>query len=147
MIKLNNGTAGASVRAGETTTLRAGTLAALGTTDAYYYVLDTAGTQLGYNRLGLASSYLPGRYRMRVNNSDTVVAVEADRAAQVATGTLVVNGPGTDYYYVLDATGRQLGYSRMSTPLSFLPGSYSVRLGGRTTSASVRADSAAVARP
>ncbi|MDP3775869.1 MAG: hypothetical protein Q8Q85_16540 [Gemmatimonadales bacterium] len=147
VLKLNNATARTAVSASDTMMLRSGTLSALGTTDEYYYVLDTAGTQLGYARLGSATSYLPGRYRVKVNNADTLVAVPADSSTRVATGTVVVHGAGTEYYYVNDATGRQLSYSRLGAPLALLPGSYSVKLGQRMTTVSVAAGATVIARP
>lgn len=145
--KLNNATTRAAVAASDTMMLRSGTVAALGTTDEYYYVLDTAGTQLGYARLGNATAYLPGRYRVKVNNVDTPVALAAGDSIRVATGTVVVHGAGTEYYYVLDATGRQLGYNRLGASLALLPGSYAIKLGQRTTTVSVAADAAVIARP
>jgi hypothetical protein len=147
IVKLNNATARAAVSASDTTMLRSGTLSALGTTDEYYYVLDTAGTQLGYARLGNATSYLPGRYRLKVNNVDTLVAVPANDSTRVTTGTVVVHGAGTEYYYVHDAAGRQLNYSRLGAPLALLPGSYSVKLGQRMTTVSVTAGATVIARP
>jgi hypothetical protein len=147
LVKLNNATARAAVSASDTMTLRSGTLSALGTTDEYYYVLDTARTQLGYARLGSPTAYLPGRYRVKVNNVDTLVALSADDSARVATGTVVVHGDGTEYYYVLDAAGRQLSYARLGASLALLPGSYSVRLGQRMTTVSVAAGATVIARP
>lgn len=147
VVKLNNATIRATVRASETTTLQSGTIAALGSTDEYYYVLDTAGTQLGYARLGAPTSYLPGRYRVRVNQTDTAAAVAAGDSTRVVTGTVVVHGTGTEYYYVDDASGRQLGYSRLGAALALVPGSYRVRLGQRSTTVSVPAGGTVVARP
>lgn len=147
IVKLNNFTVRTAVRASDTSALRSGTLAALGTTDEYYYVLDTARTQLGYARLGTPTSYLPGRYRVKLNNADTLVAVAADDSIRVATGTVVVHGAGTEYWYVQDPAGRQLNYSRLGAPLALLPGSYSVKLGQRVTPVSVVAGATVIARP
>jgi hypothetical protein len=136
-VKVNNTTTRAEVRAGTAATVRSGTLVARGTTDQYFYVLDTAGTQLGFQQLGRAMAYLPGRYGLRVTSMDTAVSVQAGESTQVATGTLVVTGQGSDYYYLDDPSGRQLHFATLGTPTALLGGRYSVRVGRRTATASV----------
>jgi hypothetical protein len=129
LVKVNNATSSTEVTAGQTTTVRSGTVTAVGTTDDYYYVLDTAGTQLGSARLGRASAYLPGVYRLRVTNTDVPVTVVSDEATEVLTGTLIVQGSGSGYYYVLNEEDRQLGSNRLNTRTPLPAGTYSVKLG------------------
>lgn len=136
-VKVNNTTTRTEVRAGAAAAVRSGTLVATGTTNQYFYILDTAGTQLGYQSLGRAMSYLPGRYRLRVTSMDTAVAVAAGESTQVTTGTLVVAGQGSEYYYVDDAAGRQLHYGSLGTATALLGGQYSVRVAGRSAPATV----------
>lgn len=137
VVKVNNTTTNAEVDAGAAGVIRSGTMIVQGTTDQYYYVLDTTGTQLGYQQLGRSMAYLPGRYRVRVTSVDTAVSVQAGESTQVATGTLLVSGTGSDYYYVDDAAGRQLHYANFGTPTALLRGQYTVRVGGSRATATV----------
>lgn len=129
--KVNNSVSPLTLEAGGTRELASGTVLGSGTTDQYYYVLDTAGTQLGYARLGNALAYLPGTYRIRMVDTDMPLSVQAEQVTEVVTGTLVVQGTGAEYYYMLDEGGNQLGYSRLNSPTSLLAGTYSVRTGDR----------------
>ena len=139
--KVNNSLASFTLEAGDTTELASGTVLGTGTTDEYYYVLDTAGTQLGYARLGTGSAYLPGTYRLRLINNDVPLTVEGGQTLEIVTGTLMVSGSETDYYYILDSDGTQLGYKRLNTPASLLPDTYMVRVGDRTDSVTISAES------
>jgi hypothetical protein len=128
-VRLNKSTSAVRVAAGRETMVRSGDVTAVGTTDDYFYVLDTAGTQLGYERLGRHTAYLPGSYRVRVTNQEVPLDVVADELTEVQTGTLHV-GPGdADYYYVLDEAGRQLGYNKLDTPTPLPAGTYDVKIG------------------
>ncbi|HUF12608.1 MAG TPA: hypothetical protein VMN78_05895 [Longimicrobiales bacterium] len=138
--RVNNTLAPFTIEGGRATTLTAGTVLATGTTSEYYYVLDTAGEQLGYALLGNASSYLPGTYTVRLNNRTTPIEVSGGDSTVVRTGTVVVEGKDREYYYVLDDAGTQLGYSLLGRPMSMLPGEYRVRVGERTDPVTVVAN-------
>jgi hypothetical protein len=138
-VRVNNSHAPFSVEPGRATTLTAGTVVATGTTAEYYYVHDAAGEQLGYAVLGEPTSYLPGSYSLRVNNRTTPIVVAAKDSTVVPTGTVVMEGPAGEYFYVLTEDGQQLGYSTMGTPLSLLPGTYRIRVGDRTETVTVAA--------
>ena len=137
--KVNNSTTGTEVGAEETTTVSTGTVVGRGTTDDYYYMLDTAGTEIGYARLGNPLAYLPGPYSIRVTNSAARMTVEPDQITEIVTGTVIVSGTGTDYYYVLDGQGEELGYNRLNDPTPLLERSYSVRRGDRTDPVTITA--------
>lgn len=145
--RLNNTIAPFTIEGGKATTLTAGTVVASGTTSEYYYVLDSAGEQLGYSLLGSASSYLPGTYTLRLNNRTTPIEVAGGDSTVVRTGTVVAEGKESEYYYVLDEAGTQLGYSLLGAPMSMLPGEYGLRVGEATTPVSVVADNAASSNP
>ena len=145
--RVNNSIAPFTIEGGRATTLTAGTVVASGTTSEYYYVLDAAGQQLGYALLGNASSYLPGNYTLRLNNRTTPIEVAGGDSTVVRTGTVVVEGKESEYYYVLDEAGTQLGYSLLGAPMSMLPGEYRLRVGERTSPVTVLPDSSALVGP
>lgn len=145
--RVNNSFAPFTVEGGRATSLTAGTVFGSGTTAEYYYVLDGAGQQLGYALLGAASSYLPGTFVFKLNNRTMPIEVKAGDTTEVQTGTVVVAGQGGEYFYVLDETGAQLGYNLLGTPMSLLPGGYRVRVGERTDSVSVVANTPTVSAP
>jgi len=138
-VKVNNSLINTTVAAGQLSELTTGTLLVKGLTDENYYVLDSAGTQLGYQSLNKPLAFFPGEYRIKVNNSFTNGRVVQAQTAEYATGSLVVPGKGEENYYVLDASGSQLGYNSCNKPLSFFPAEYSVRLGQVTNKATVTA--------
>ena len=127
-IKVNGTSAPANITAAGLTEVRTGALLIQGTTDEYYYVFDSIGNQLAYNKLGKPLSFLPGTYSVKVNKVAMPVTVEAGRNNEYPTGTVTVKRSGDDYYYVLDANGTELGYNKLNQPLSFPAGQYSVRV-------------------
>jgi hypothetical protein len=146
-VRLNNTHAPLTVEPGRPAVLTAGSVVATGSTSEYYYVHDAAGEQLGYATLGSPASFLPGTYALRVNNRRTPIEIAAGQATVVPTGTVNVEGPSGEYYYVLDESGQQLGYSTLGTPLSLLPGAYRVRVGDRMAEVMVVANQNAVPAP
>ncbi len=142
--KVNNSSAPVIISAAGTAELPSGAIAVQGTTDEYYYVFNALGTQLAYNKLGKALSFVEGAYTAKINNVAIPVRVEPSRTNEYQTGTLTVKGSGSDYYYVLDTNGTQLGYNKLNQPLSFPAGSYSVKVGNNMRPATVTAGQAVV---
>jgi hypothetical protein len=105
-------------------------------------VFNALGTQLAYNKLGKALSFVEGAYTAKVNNVAIPVRVDPARTNEYQTGNLTVKGSGSEYYYVFDANGTQLGYNKLNLPLSFPAGSYSVKVGNNTRPATVTAGQA-----
>lgn len=141
-IRVNNTESKANIVAGQITELKTGTLLVKGSTEEYYYVLDTLGKQLGYQSLNKALNLFAGSYRVRVNNSDTTAEVVGGEVRERETGSLTVAGNGSEYYYVLDKTGNQLNYNFLNKPLSFFPSGYTVKLGQNTQPTTVTAGQA-----
>jgi hypothetical protein len=131
-IKVNATSAPVNITPAGLTEARTGALVVQGTTDEYYYVFDSLGNQLAYNKLSQPLSFLPGSYSVKVNKSPMPVAVEAGRSNEYPTASLTVKASGDDYYYVLDPNGTQLGYAKVNQPISFVAGKYSVKLGKET---------------
>ena len=141
-VRVNNTESKANIGGGQITELKTGTLLVKGSTEEYYYVLDSLGKQLGYQNLNKALAFFAGGYRVRVNNSDTTAEVVAGEIRECETGSLTVAGNGSEYYYVLDKTGSQLNYNSLNKPLSFFPSGYTVKLGQSTQPATVTAGKA-----
>lgn len=137
-IKLNNTVTRAAVREAEVTEVEAGTILIKGLTDEYYYALDSVNNQLSYQTINKPLAMLPGRIKLRVNNTETTAEVKKGQTTEFTTGSLEVTGPGSDYYYVLDASGNQLGYNSINKSLSFVPGEYTIRLGEKRKNLMVR---------
>jgi 6,7-dimethyl-8-ribityllumazine synthase len=142
-VKVNNSDGKAEVRAGEAADVQTGTVVVQGTTDEYYYVFDASGRQLASNRLGRPLALLEGSYSIKVNNTPATAAIKAGQLVELATGTLTVRGTGSDYFYVADGSGTQLGSSRLGTPMALFPGSYPVKLRGTEKVVTVKAGAAA----
>ena len=117
-----------------------GTLMVNGTTDEYYYVLDSLNQQLHYDKLGKASSFFPSWVVIKVNNSKMQVEMKLNQVSDVKTGMLIVRGRTDEYYYVFDGLGEQLNYNTLEKPLAFLPGSYSVKVNSTEMKAKVVAE-------
>ncbi|MDO8665643.1 MAG: hypothetical protein Q7J79_03465, partial [Gemmatimonadales bacterium] len=121
-VKINNSQRGVSVRAGRVTTCTAGDVRVTGGTDAYFYVLDTLGAQLAYQRIGGILSLLPGRYLVTVNQTRSGLEVHGADTVTLSAGTVSVAGATDEYYYVLDTLGTQLAYERLGRLLDVFPG-------------------------
>ena len=138
-VNVNKTSASANLSPSATTDVKTGVLMVQGTTDEYYYVFDGVGTQLAYNKLSKPLSLLPGSVTVKVNGTSAPVSVAPAGLAEVKTGALLVQGTTDEYYYVFDAIGNQLAYNKLSHPLSFVGGTYSVKVTGAPMPATVEA--------
>lgn len=129
MVKVNNTSMVADVAPGKLTELGTGTLLVRGLTNEYYYVLDTSGNSLNFQTLNKPLSFFPGTLKVTVNNTVAVAKIVAGEVSEYATGSLMLTGAGTGYYYVLDDAGNQLNFNTLNKSLSFFPSEYVVRLG------------------
>jgi len=140
LLKVNNTSMKADVLAGQATEITTGNLLVKGLTEEeYYYVTDTLGNALNYQNLNKPLAFFPGDYHIRVNNTVMKGRVSENETQEFITGSLMLTGGGTGYYYVLDETGNQLNYNTLNKSLSFFPSEYTVRLGSSTRKATVAA--------
>jgi hypothetical protein len=139
LLKVNNTSMKADVFAGKVTELGTGNLLVKGLTDEYYYVTDTLGKALNYQSLNKPLAFFPGRFHIKVNNTLMQGQVAEGQTAEFFTGSLMLTGGGSGYYYVLDDTGHQLNYNTLNKSLSFFPSEYTVKLGSSTRKAVVTA--------
>ena len=139
MVKVNNTSHPVKVEGGVLAKCSTGTVKVNGTTSDYYYVLDSAANQLAYNTLEKSSSLFPSRVLVKVNNSVTRAEIKLNQVTEITTGTMVVRGSTSEYYYVLDQTGNQLNYNTLEKPLAFVPGNYTVKVNNTTTKREVSA--------
>lgn len=128
IIKVNNSETRTDVKLNQVTEIKCGTLTVHGKTDEYYYVFNNVGQQLNYNKLEKPLAFLPGTYSVKVNVTETKVDVAAEQLSELQTGTIMVKGSTDEYYYVFDATGKQLNYQKLNSALSFFPGSYQIKV-------------------
>lgn len=138
-LKVNNTSMRADVFAGQTTELHTGNLLVRGLTEEYYYVTDTSGNALNYQSLNKPLAFFPGKFQIKVNNTLMEGTVVQDHTTEFVTGSLMLTGGGSGYYYVLDQTGNQLNYNSLNKSLSFFPSEYTVKLGSSTRKAIVSA--------
>lgn len=136
-VKVNNTSQEAAIVAGKSTELSTGTLLVNGLTDEYYYVTDTLGQALNFQTLNKPLAVFPGRYQVRVNNTTAIARVSPGEQTEFSTGSLMLTGGGSGYYYVLDQSGNQLNYNSLNRSLSFFPSEYTVKLGTSTRKATV----------
>jgi hypothetical protein len=116
-----------------------GTLNATGSTEEYYYVLDSAGSQLASGRLNKSMSFFPGQYEVRVNTTRVTADVKPKENTEIKAGKLEVPGTTEEYYYVLDAGGTQLGSGRLNAPMSLLPGDWTVKVNNTKSNVKIAA--------
>ncbi len=143
-VRVNNSSVPVTITAAGAIDVQSGALVVQGATDEYYYVFNSLGTQLAYNKLGKALSFVEGAYTAKVNNGAFPVKVDPSRTNEFQTGTVTVKGTGSDYYYVFDTNGTQLGYNKLNQPLSFPAGSYSVKVANNARPVAVAAGQAVV---
>jgi hypothetical protein len=105
----------------------AGALFVSGTTDEYYYVVDSGGTELAHAKVGTPLAFFPGRYDVKLNSTTQPAEVPSGGAFELKSGTLFVRGSTDEYYYVLSGTGTELAHNKVGQPLSFVEGSYTVK--------------------
>jgi 6,7-dimethyl-8-ribityllumazine synthase len=143
-VKVNNTTTPVTVVSGVTAEVKTGAVVLQGSTDEYYAIIDSAGTQLASAHLGRALSLMPGAYRAKLNNIAMAVQVDAGHSGEYQSGSLTVRTAGSDYYAVLDASGTQLVSKQVNQPVSVPAGRYSVRLGNNSRPATVTAGQSVV---
>lgn len=137
IVKVNNTSHDVEVRAGHLAKCSTGTLIITGNTPEYYTVTDSTGVQLGYETLGKPMSFFPGLIKVKVNNTEEVVEIKLKEVTEIRTGSLLIKGNTGEYYYVLDDGNKQLNYNSLEKPLSFLPGSYVVKVNNTSKQADV----------
>jgi len=129
LLKVNNTSMKADVTGGKVTAFGTGNLLVKGLTDEYYYVTDTLGNALNYQTLNKPLAFFPGDVEIKVNNTRMVGSVHEGQTTEYVTGSLMLTGGSTEYYYVLDENGSQLNYNSLNKSLSFFPSEYTVKLG------------------
>ena len=137
VVKVNNTSREAEVFPGNVAELATGNILVKGLTEEYYYVTDSVGNALNYQTLNKSLAFFPGDYHIKVNNTPVLGKVSAGQTAEFMTGSLMLTGGGSEYYYVLDETGNQLNYNSLNKSLSFFPSDYTVRLGSSSLKATV----------
>ena len=138
-LRLNNSSRKAEVFAGEVQEVATGNLLVKGLTDEYYYVIDTLGNAMNYQTLNRTLAFFPGKFQVRLNNTLAEAIVAEGQTVEFLTGSLMLTGVGSEYYYVFDDSGTQLNYNSLNKSLSFFPSEYSVRLSSSTRQATVMA--------
>jgi len=138
-VKVNNSTHAASVQSKMITKCSTGGVLVDGKTDENYYIFDGAGTQLAAAHVGAALSLFPGSYQVRLNNSITPANVPAGAPLGLKPGTVSVDAPTDENYYIFDAAGTQLAGSHVNRPVGLFAGSYTVKINNSETKADVRA--------
>src|SRR5690606_27953482 len=127
------------IRAGEQATCSTGTLIVTGYHTDYYYVIDSINNELVSAALSTSTSLFPGSYRVRANGTQTATSVRIREITEIRSGSLVVQGTTGEIYYVLDANNSQLNQATLGKPLSFLPGTYEVKVNNTSQEAAIAA--------
>lgn len=138
-LKVNNTSRHAEVLPGQATEVATGNLLVRGLTEEYYYVTDTVENALNYQNLNKPLAFFPGTFLVKVNNTMVRGEVSAGQTTEFLTGSLMLTGTGTEYYYVLDENGNPLNYNTLNKALSLFPSEYIVRLGPNARKATVSA--------
>ena len=142
-VKVNNSTRDVEVKPSAVAQVQTATLTVAGDTDESYYVLDSSGTELARNHLGRPLAFLPGAGTVKVNNTTAPVSMNAATPTVVKTGALLVRGTTDEDYYVYNSVGSEIARQHLNSPLSFLPGAYTVKVNHSDIAAKVEAGSTA----
>ena len=138
-VRVNNTEAPASIKPGELTEIRTGSLLVHGATGEYYYVLDKTNKQLGFTPLEKMLSFLPGTYEVKVNNTSLNAEVSSGKVTELSTGILVVKGLTEEYYYVTDTAGGALGFQVLGKAIALFPGKYNLQVNNTSITGTVAA--------
>ena len=138
-IRVNNTAHAVTVAAGKLTRCATGTLLVSGTTQETWFLQDPSGAALEQAHLGKPMSLVPGKFRVKVNNTESAAEVKPNQVTELKTGTLTVEGSGSDQYHVTDKAGASLEYGALNKSLSFFPGEYTVTLGDARRVANIEA--------
>lgn len=114
-IKVNNSLHPVTLKAGmlcKCITASVSALSDASLTD-YFYLLDTLGNQIAYAHLNEVLVLFPGRYTLKINNTQSAVQLKLEQPLVVNTAMLRVEGITDTYYYVMDAAGQQLHYNKL----------------------------------
>jgi hypothetical protein len=104
----------------------------------YFYVLDSAGKQVGSARTNQTAPVKPGDYKVTLNKSPHTVSVRAKTLTKCSAGDVLVSGGVDQYYYVLDSTGTQLASKKIGGGVALFPGTYRVQVNKTTADAEVK---------
>jgi hypothetical protein len=118
------------IEGGRRTTLGTGRVLVPGTGGNFYYLHDATGqTQLGSSLTNGTLEAFPGDYTVVLHGVPARATVQAGRDTSVATGSMMVPGSGSSFYYVFDEKGeKQLASRLTNTAIELFPGSYTVAL-------------------
>jgi len=127
------------VKPGTVTDLQTGILPVPGSTDEYYYVLDSTGKELAHNKLSRPLAFMPGARTVKVNETTATVQIAAGSSAELKTGALLLHGTTDEYYYVFSAAGTELAHHKLDGALSFVEGNYTVKVNNASLPVKVEA--------
>lgn len=124
-----------------------GAIQVLASTDAYFYVFDPTGKQIGSHAVNGLLPVKSGDYHLKLNNSVHSVVVQDKTLTKCSTGAVLPDAKTDEYYYIYDNAGAQLASAHLGSALSLFPASYRVRLNNSDTTANVAAGSTTELKP
>ena len=139
MLQMNNTPQEFEVKPSAVTDVQAGILTVPGSTDEYYYVLDSTGRELAHQKLSRPLAFLPAAATVKVNNTSAPVQIAAGSLVELKTGAILVHGTTDEYYYVFGAAGNELAHNKLEGPLSFVEGDYTVKVNNAAIAVKVEA--------
>ena len=139
MLQMNNTPQEFEVKPSAVTDVQAGILTVPGSTDEYYYVLDSTGRELAHQKLSRPLAFLPAAATVKVNNTSAPVQIAAGSLVELKTGAILVHGTTDEYYYVFGAAGNELAQNKLEGPLSFVDGDYTVKVNNAAIAVKVEA--------
>ena len=124
-----------------------GAIEVFASTDAYFYVLDPTGKQIGSHAVNGLLPVKSGDYNLKLNNSVHPVVVQEKMLTKCSTGAVLSEAKTDEYYYIYDNAGAQLASAHLGSALSLFPASYRVRLNNSDTTANAEAGSTTELKP
>jgi hypothetical protein len=132
ILDLNNTTQPITVRAGQSSTVTAGTAMVAGTGKDRYFARDVAGKSLTNADTNTPIELFPGNYIVELNGTTQPITVREGQGSTATAGTAMVAGTGKNRYFARDVSGKGLTNADTNTPIELFPGNYIVELNGTT---------------
>src|SRR4029079_6130859 len=125
-------------RAGQRTTVTAGSAMVAGTGKDRYFARDVSGRSLTNADTNTPIELFPGNYIVELHSTTQPITVREGQMATVTAGSAMVAGTGNERYFVSDASGKSLTNAATNTAVELFPGTYTIDLNGTKRSLAVR---------
>ncbi len=138
VVKLNKTVRTVTVKAGQNTVVKAGSISVAGTGSTLFYVYDSDSRELAYDSTNKQIELFPGTYTVKLNKTVRTAEVQEGKNTVIKAGSVSVAGTGSTLFYVYDPDFRELAYDSTNQQIELFPGTYTVKLNKTVRTAEVQ---------